>query len=689
MQSTSTSSAPRSAHARWARRGIYTLLALVMALGLGLSVLTSRMVNETRATASRLLGQDAPKLELLTAFESALLLHQAALDNDFAYPAEHERFHQVATETLDALQTQYPLVAREIGDAADLAALQSEFTRFEQMDRRLRGSLDAHREDAATRALIARFNASTGRIRLLVARNRARLQQAVTASGRATIEGSGRIATLIYAYIGFAVASALCLLYHVRARVKSEDRLAYVALHDELTRLPNRWAFLRRIARLGKARVAQGAPDAAYTQLLIVEADRFDRMAAGLGPAGADRLVQHMAERAQAVAQLAGAQAYRLGESKFALLQTGATDPTGKRFADALQARFGEPVVLGAQEIVLSASIGSSTLAHGDRDGSALIQKAETALHLARRRGGAHIAYCRELDHALRDHLAIEARLRHAIDRGELALHYQPQQRLLDRDLTGFEALLRWQSEAGMVSPADFIPLAEESGLILPIGDWVLAEAFRQAAAWNADGAAPLTVAVNISPRQFEQPRFLDQLRQHLARSGARPQHIELEITEGILMEGANRSAELLAELRALGFRLSIDDFGTGYSSLSYLKRFPVHKLKIDQAFVRQLEAVGDDAEIIKAIISLGHSLGFSVIAEGVETPEQASLLVWWGCDQIQGYHYGRPMPADAAAAFIAQARAGAQTAPDPRARAARAPSRHAFLLAANDGAMA
>lgn len=284
-----------------------------------------------------------------------------------------------------------------------------------------------------------------------------------------------------------------------------------------------------------------------------------------------------------------------------------------------------------------------------------MVQDAESALHLARQRGSMHVAYCEQLDGQVKVKLAIETQLRHAIDRGELELYYQPQQRLSDGSLIGFEALLRWKTGASMVPPAQFIPIAEECGLILHIGDWVLAQACRQAALWNRHDGAPLTVAVNVSPRQFSQPRFLERLRQHLARSGAAPEHLELEITEGILMEQAARSTQLLAELRALGLKLAIDDFGTGYSSLAYLKRFPVHKLKIDQAFVRQLKAGSGDAEIVKAVINLGHNLGFSVIAEGVEAAEQAALLASWNCDEIQGYYFGKPMPAAAASGLVAR----------------------------------
>jgi EAL domain-containing protein (putative c-di-GMP-specific phosphodiesterase class I) len=274
-----------------------------------------------------------------------------------------------------------------------------------------------------------------------------------------------------------------------------------------------------------------------------------------------------------------------------------------------------------------------------------------------RARGGAHVVYSRKLDEQACSRVVLEARLRHALECGQLELHYQPQQRLADSALVGFEALLRWKNSAGVVSADRFLSLAEASKHILSIGDWVIGEACRQAKAWNDGLHAPLTIAVNISPRQLAQPGFLERLRQHFAASGVQPGDIELEITEGMLMDQSAPSAELFTDLKALGVKLAIDHFGTGYSSLSCLKRFPIHKLKIDQGFVRELRDVGDDAEIVKAVISLGHSLGLSVIAEGVQTPEQAALLADWACDEIQGYHYGRPMPSMIATSFIERIR--------------------------------
>jgi EAL domain-containing protein (putative c-di-GMP-specific phosphodiesterase class I) len=241
----------------------------------------------------------------------------------------------------------------------------------------------------------------------------------------------------------------------------------------------------------------------------------------------------------------------------------------------------------------------------------------------------------------------------HALDRDELELHLQPQQRLADGRLVGFEALVRWRRHGELVPPGEFIPIAEESGLVIAIGEWVLERACAQILALRAMAGRDFVVAVNISARQFGHPDFLAKIEALLRRTGINPASLELEITEGAVMERTEAAVALLHKLRALGLKLSIDDFGTGYSSLAYLKRFPIDKLKIDQSFVRQLKPGSQDAAIVQAVIGLGHTLGIDVIAEGVETIEQREWLRRLSCDQIQGYFYSRPLAEPQLYAFV------------------------------------
>jgi diguanylate cyclase len=627
------------------RTCLYILLGLMVVSGIGLSVATEHMVRVVSRTLGTPLQRDVPALQRFADFKSALLLHAAALDNYFSASIDLDGYDELERRTLAQLRTDVPEIAADLGTAQARADLREGLQRIEGQGRALRAALIRKPSDLrAAHRILAQSNTDTTTLRQLADQGIAVVEDRLRKEDRIAMARSSTVATLIHVYTGFAFLGILFMLYHVRARIRSEDTLAYLATHDELTRLPHRWAFIERMQALR----------AHDRHLLVFEADRFERVATGIGPAFADELVRGIATRASDVARTAQAELFRLGDSKFALILGSRAGIGAEEAAVRLQASLSDVIIAGKHEIYLSASIGSAAL-HPD-SGMSPLESAEAALHQARQRGGVHVAYSRQLDDLTRSNLALEADLRHAIERGELELYYQPQQRLADGQLVGFEALLRWRRFGAFIPPSDFIPLAEETGIIVDIGDWVLGAACRQARAWNRHPGPPVTVAINISPRQFAQPSFLDRLRFYLEQSGVAPACIELEITEGMLMESGERSAILLSQIRALGVRLSVDDFGTGYSSLAYLKRFPLDKLKIDQTFVRQLRADGGEAEIVKAVIALGHNLGFEVIAEGVETAQQAELLARWRCDEIQGYRYGKPMPASAADAFILQA---------------------------------
>jgi EAL domain-containing protein (putative c-di-GMP-specific phosphodiesterase class I) len=287
------------------------------------------------------------------------------------------------------------------------------------------------------------------------------------------------------------------------------------------------------------------------------------------------------------------------------------------------------------------------------------MKSAELAMYRAKEYGrNTYQLYTLEMQTRVDARLALESKLRHALARGEFELHYQPQLDLRANSVFGCEALLRWrQGDLGMVSPATYIPLAEETGLIVPIGEWVLRTACLQCKAWQDAGLPAVTVAVNISARQFREKNLFQRVGEILAETGLAPGQLELEVTESVIMYDAQQVIASLQAFRDMGVRLSVDDFGTGYSSLSYLKRFPVDRLKIDQSFVRDLGTNADDVAIAQAIITLGHTLSLRVIAEGVETPEQLAFLRQNQCDEIQGYLFGKPMPADEFGTLLASGR--------------------------------
>jgi diguanylate cyclase (GGDEF)-like protein len=423
--------------------------------------------------------------------------------------------------------------------------------------------------------------------------------------------------------------------------------LAHVGLHDRVTGLPNRRALEQRAAELQHQR---------FTGLAIA-INRFGRIMGSLGPAAGDELLCQVAGRLQSVVEPAGGRLYRLDGLSFgAILPALPDDGTMQALLERLQQVMQPVFEVQRQQLVVTLSIGA---AEYPRDGASTADVAR-AVQLAMRQaqtlaGNSAVVFTENLLAHQQDRLQLEARLSQAVERGELELFYQAQCDLRTRRLTGFEALLRWRSPDGLIAPDRFIPLAEESGLIVPIGRWVLQQACRQARAWHDSGSSRPVVAVNISPRQFQHPEFMATVREALSSSGADPRFIELEITEGAMMDDAESTIAKMAELRALGLHLAIDDFGTGYSSLAYLKRFPIDRLKIDRTFVRDLGQDAGGAAIVQAMIQLAHSLGMVVVAEGVEDAAQEACLREWRCDLMQGFGYARPLPVQEATALLVQ----------------------------------
>jgi len=448
-----------------------------------------------------------------------------------------------------------------------------------------------------------------------------------------------------HVYIVGTFLTGLFMLHHVRARFRLEDKLVHQADHDPLTGLPNRRSFDAAI---------QAARHGSYS-VVLASIDRFERVAAELGLASADRLMAMCAERIAHASRLHRGRAFRLDGVKLGMLFIGKGthhDLTAAIFA--VQAAMAEPFVLNRREVFLSMSLGTAE-APADAGGPGeLLRNASTALQAAQAYGGdTHVRYSPDLQSIRSEKLWMEAALNRAIERGEMTLHYQPQQRLRDGKLAGFEALLRWQHDGRSISPSDFIPLAEESGQIIALGDWVLREACTQAHLWRQKFRCPIVVAINISPRQFQHPGFFAGVRRILDETGVAPTDIELEITEGMMLERADKVIALLNELRGLGLRIAIDDFGTGYSSLSYLTRLPIDRLKIDRAFIQGIAHDPRNASVVQAAISLGHNLGLTVLAEGVETCAQRDWLTALNCDEMQGFVYGRPVPAATAESFL------------------------------------
>jgi len=437
------------------------------------------------------------------------------------------------------------------------------------------------------------------------------------------------------------------------ARRESEERMRYLTHFDELTGLANRSLFKERL-REANQRVRQGGRSLA---LLHINLDRFKLLNDSLGHEVADQLLKHVSRRLSSAMPEADTIA-RLSGDEFAVLFDAYGNLSSlTRVTSRLLAKLRTPISVAGHDLVVSASVGISLLPDSAREISALVSQANIAMHHAKHLGGNNFQFFTEsLQASTLERLQLEIQLRKAIEDNQLEVFYQPKLSLETGRLDAAEALVRWRHpERGMVPPGDFIGLAEETGLIVSIGEIVLREACRQACEWQRQGLAPLRVSVNLSVHQLRQGKLVSLVRQMLEESGLEPRYLELELTESQLLDSVEHIISTFQQLRELGVKLAIDDFGTGYSSLSYLKRFPVDYVKIDQAFIRGLGEGTEDAAITQAIIAMAHSLGLKVVAEGVENQVQLDFLKANGCDEVQGYLISRPLEAAALATLLTQ----------------------------------
>ena len=447
-------------------------------------------------------------------------------------------------------------------------------------------------------------------------------------------------------------------LEEVGEQAATEEALAHAYLHDSLTGLPNRTQFTYRLAyALASSRETPGS-----VAVLVLDLDRFKAVNDALGHEVGDELLVAVAGRltssgrhpAPAPAEAAPAPALlaRLGGDEFLGLFHGEdAEASALAYCERALAELAVPLAVAGKDIYVGASIGIASTDTGTTEPTALLSNADAAMYQAKRRGGNRVeVFGEELRVRVLDRMDTEHALHGALERSELALHYQPVVRVADGRPVGCEALLRWDHpDQGLVSPNRFIPVAEESGLIIPIGTWVLEEGCRQVARWEEMGmAGPAGVLeVNLSARQVDHPDLVASVERALADSGLSPDRVVLEITESTLMHDARSALRVLQRLKDLGVSLAIDDFGTGYSSLGYLQRFPLDVLKVDKSFVAGLGQAPGGEEIVAAVVGLAHALGLRVVAEGVETHRQLAALQELGCDFAQGYLFSPPVPAE------------------------------------------
>lgn len=431
----------------------------------------------------------------------------------------------------------------------------------------------------------------------------------------------------------------------ITARVKAEQRVQYLATHDEMTGLPNRTLFLQLLTQA----LESGKRYQRKFAVIFIDLDRFKQINDSLGHEAGDRLLVEMAIRLRNCLRTSDVVA-RLGGDEFVVLiqEVIHENQVGLVARNILSAAI-QPMEIMGQECRVTASLGICMYHGGEADAQSLMKNADMAMYKAKEEGKNNYQfYSKELSSHAIEKITLETLLRRALEKGEFELHYQAKVNINTGKIAGVEALLRWDSaELGSITPARFIPLAEDMGLIIPIGKWVLQKACEQHVAWQKQGMGTICVSVNLSPRQFSDPDLTDYLRKVLKESGMDPGMLELEVTEGMIMHNADAAIAKLTEFKSLGVRVSIDDFGTGYSSLSQLKRFPVDTLKVDRSFIRTLPDDQEDQAITEAIITMGKTLGLTVIAEGVETEAQQEFLKRHACDEMQGFFFSKALPAD------------------------------------------
>jgi diguanylate cyclase (GGDEF)-like protein len=429
------------------------------------------------------------------------------------------------------------------------------------------------------------------------------------------------------------------------AKLEHAERVEYLAYHDGLTGLPNRSMFSKLLSQS----ISEAHRYGRHLAVAFLDLDRFKQINDTLGHEAGDQLLQEVATRLKGCVRESDTVA-RLGGDEFVVLLPQMEDEKHAALvAQKILAAAAKPFTLVGQEFRVTASIGISTYPQDGLDEQTLTKNADIAMYQAKAEGRNNFQfYSDKINANSLERLALESSLRHALERNEFRLHYQAKRDIASGKITGMEALLRWQHpDLGIVAPMQFIPVAEETGLIVPIGKWVLKTVCLQSVAWRNQGLPPLSIAVNLTPRQFCDEQLLSDITLILAETGMDPRLLEIEMTESLMIHDVENTLRILTRLKALGLRIAVDDFGSGYSSLAMLQRFPLDTIKIDRSLMRDIVGTAEDTGLADAIIAMGKSLSLTVVAQGVETREQAEHLRLHACDELQGFYFKRPLPVD------------------------------------------
>jgi diguanylate cyclase (GGDEF)-like protein len=533
------------------------------------------------------------------------------------------------------------------------ALIVQEFIRFEKLieiDRR-KGLLAAIRSITATGGGATMRQAEALTTDLLAVED-LRLASQTEQSRRSSDLSVVTAAVATFFNLGLLAIVILLARREIRERRQAEEVVKFAATHDPLTGLPNRLLLADRVNRAVAAAKSQGRSAA----LLFIDLDRFKNINDALGHEAGDRLLQNVGDRLIRCVRRSDTVARQGGDEFVVLIESFQNPRELTRVAEKILAEVSGPMTVYGKEFQITASVGISTFPADGEDLRSLLKNADIAMYRAKQQGNAYQFYAEQMSEHSVERLELETALRQALERDELRLHYQPKVEARTGRVTGIECLLRWQHPTlGLLQPDQLVPLAEETGLIVPIGKWALRSACQQARAWAEEGLPELRIAVNLSARQFMSPTLLEDVVTTIAETGINARQIELEVTESVMMREPDEAAKLLRSLKMIGVRLTIDDFGTGYSSLAYLKRLPIDCVKIDASFVRGLPVDASDVAITETVIAMSRGLGLRVVAEGVENRDQMRFLEARGCDEMQGFFFARPLTADKLAAYLRQ----------------------------------
>ena len=629
------------------RRKIWWAFLLILGVGIAVSVRIVSLGDSVQTVNRMFIAEKLPLSQRIGELRGAIADQERLLYEYYSFTATKEDFQLQRTKDQARCSKIVEQLELEVGSRIQIAELRTRLGELDQLSDVLYATLSSGEVNwDLARAVLAQVKPKVRQIEKILADMTVANQQAVDNLGKISQSSVSNMVGWVFGFSVLIIVVALFVAYYVVAITRAEEKLKNQAYFDPATGLPNQY-------RLREELSAAFKQQRSGTVMMIV-ADREQEIFETLGAVETERWLVKVALRLRDGINPKEETLYRFGGNAFVLISWPGDLASAQRRAAQLLSTAQQPLHVERRELFSTLSIGaalmdSSAGSDAENIAEAHVQQAASACNRVRRSGGNDFAiYDEAMGLAAAKTLRLITDLQHAVENGELCLHYQPKLDSTNGQLLGMEALVRWiHPERGMVFPTEFISVAEETGMIVAIGRWVLREACRQNAAWQQAGLRPLRVAVNLSARQFRSASLIDEIDAALSETTLSASLLELEITESMVMENPERVIKLLDKFRSRGIHLSLDDFGTGHSSLAYLKRFPIDTLKIDKAFIKDMPENTDDVAIARTIVAMAKSLGLITVAEGVESAEQYELLKTMGCDQVQGFYFSLPLPAD------------------------------------------